>query len=188
MRRRALLISVVAWLPIVFPSVPPASAQARPGSPCAPGGPAANGQYPPRACGLAIGRNRARPGERLTVTGAGFRPHSTVALEFRSVPVSLGSVDAGADGAFSTSVVIPAGATRGVHTIVATGTGASGQALELTSTVTVLASNTRVLGERVVRGASTRSWAPVLAGGVGGIALVGLGSVALLRGRRRRTA
>lgn len=178
MRLRLLLSPFVALLPVLALSGAPASAQA---SPCAPGGPTA--QYPPSACGLALGKTEVRPGESLSVSGAGYRANSTVSLEFRSAPSSLGSAQAGAGGAFSTSVTIPADATPGAHTIAATGVDASGAARELTGTVTVLGAVATRGGDLPRTGASF-----ALPAGLAGAVLLAVGSVAVLASRRRRTA
>lgn len=187
MRLRVLLAPLVALLPVLVVSGPTASAQQGPppglGSPCAPGGPAANNQYPPSACGLALGRSQVRPGEALSVSGGGFRPNSAVTIVFRSAPVTLGSATTDASGAFTTTVTIPADATPGTHTIAATGVNPNGTPRELASTITVLGAETARGGTLPRTGASMA--VPV---GISGAALVAVGSLAVLAARRRRAA
>ena len=60
-------------------------------------------------------------GGSLIVTGSGFQPGETVTLVLNSTPVTLGTTPANSQGAFSTTVIIPADTTPGNHTIVATG-------------------------------------------------------------------
>lgn len=171
-----MLPTLVAFLPVLVLAGSPASAQ---GSPCAPGGPTA--QYPPSACGLTVAQSQVRPGQPLPVSGAGFRPGSTVSLELRSAPVSLGSAQAGAAGAFSTTVVIPADASPGSHTVAATGVDATGAARELTATVTVLGAAAGADLPRTGAGFAVPA-------GTAGVALVGVGALAVVASRRRRTA
>lgn len=177
MRFRLLLFPFAALLPVLAVSGAPVSAQ---GSPCAPGGPTA--QYPPSACGLTIAATQARPGESVALSGAGFRPNTTVALEFRSAPVSLGSAPVNASGVFSTTVVIPADASPGPHTIAATGVDPSGAARELTSTITVLGA--QATSDVLPRTGSSLT----VPAGIAGIVLVGMGALAVVAARRRRTA
>ena len=61
------------------------------------------------------------PGADLTVSGDGFEPGETVALELHSTPVSLGTAVADADGALSVTVTIPADAELGAHVVAASG-------------------------------------------------------------------
>lgn len=180
MRPRMLLCSLAVLLPVLASA--PALAQGTPasGSPCSPGGPFTN-QYPPSACGLALGTSEVRPGQRLPVSGSGFRPNSTVALEFRSAPVSLGTAQADAAGTFNATVVIPADATPGQHTLAATGVNPSGTPRELTAAVTVL-------GDETARGGALprTGSASAIPTGLAALALMGVGSLVVVATRRRR--
>lgn len=73
----------------------------------------------PAGPAVTLGSTSVKQGESLTVSGAGFAPGSQVALELHSEPVALGSVEVGADRAFSTRVTIPANtATDTEHSLV----------------------------------------------------------------------
>ncbi|WP_435748463.1 fibronectin type III domain-containing protein [Microbacterium sp. PMB16] len=78
-----------------------------------------------------------KAGGKVTVSGSGFEANTEARLELRSDPVQLGTVTAGADGAFSRSVTIPAATPAGKHTlavILADGT-------EVTTSLTVSAAS-----------------------------------------------
>ena len=87
------------------------------------------------AGGAALGTLTA--GQKVTLTGEGFAPGTTVQLTVFSSPVSLGTVVAGEDGSFSVEVTIPANLADGTHHLVATGIAADGTTRNLVITVTV---------------------------------------------------
>lgn len=70
---------------------------------------------------IAASESRAVRGQEITVTGEYFLPGEQVRIELHSEPVELTTTTAGADGTFSTTVVIPADAEFRVHEIVAIG-------------------------------------------------------------------
>lgn len=55
------------------------------------------------------------------MTGEGFAPGETVAIELRSEPVRLGEAVADDSGAFSIAVTIPSDTATGEHHVVLTG-------------------------------------------------------------------
>ena len=57
---------------------------------------------------LKLGATEVKQGADLTVSGSGFTPESELKVELHSDPVELGAVTVDADGAFSTTVTIPA--------------------------------------------------------------------------------
>lgn len=179
MRLRLLLVPLVAVLPALALAGAPASGQTA--SPCAPGGPTP--QYPPAACGLSVALSQARPGTPIPVSGSGFAPASTVAVEFRGPGATLGTAQARPDGSFATTVVLPLDATPGTHVLAATGTDPLGRARELTATITVLG----VTASRGVDLPRTGAGSVVPAG-VAGVALTGVGALLVLAVRRRRAA
>lgn len=63
-----------------------------------------------------------KPGDEITVTGAGFRVGESVALTLDSAPVALATV-VSADGKVSFTATIPADAEASKHALVATGFG-----------------------------------------------------------------
>jgi len=93
--------------------------------------------YPANSGTLTVNDTTVTAGQAVEVTGDGFAPGAEVALEFRSTPVSLGSASATGGGVLSTTVTIPASASTGTHTIVATGEGAAGGTLVLSAEITV---------------------------------------------------
>ena len=63
----------------------------------------------------ARGENPAR----VTVTGTGFAPKSTVTLTLHSEPVEVGTATTDASGDFTAEVTVPAATEAGDHTVVA---------------------------------------------------------------------
>jgi hypothetical protein len=66
------------------------------------------------------------PGGTTTFSGAGFEPGAPVTTTLCSTPVSVGTTQADATGAFRIDVVVPAGTALGGHTLVAKGRGPGG--------------------------------------------------------------
>ncbi|MGX5697344.1 putative Ig domain-containing protein [Agromyces soli] len=82
------------------------------------------------------------PGQRITVSGAGFLAGAPIVLGMYSQPTTLGTATADAAGAFSATVTVPAGQPLGAHTLVATGVGAAGEARLLAASTTLVAPST----------------------------------------------
>lgn len=137
---------------------------------------AQTGQYPPGRAELEVSSSSVAPGGSLTVSGDGFRPGSSVAIDLFSDPVRLATVTADATGGINTAVTIPTTTSAGQHTIEASGVTPAGEALVLSATITV--------GGDLVRTGSS-STAPLTAAGAG---LVLLGAAALVVTRRRRAS
>jgi hypothetical protein len=70
---------------------------------------------------VTVDPDKAAPGDTVTVSSRGFRARETITLVFELGGPSLGTVRADSAGAFSTSVTLPADASDGFHSIVATG-------------------------------------------------------------------
>jgi LPXTG-motif cell wall-anchored protein len=85
---------------------------------------------------LGLGAKSAMWGAKLDVSGRGFDPGSEVTLTLHSAPVVLGTVSAGDDGRFTTTVTIPV-IEPGDHVLTADGVDALGQPLTLQAAVTV---------------------------------------------------
>jgi hypothetical protein len=80
-----------------------------------------------------------RAGQRVRLTGAGFRPESRVRIVFdASRRVVVGSAIIRSDGGFDTSVVVPH-ATPGPHKLQIVGKAPSGQTMTWDEPVIVLA-------------------------------------------------
>lgn len=111
------------------------------------GGPAF-AEYPPSGGGLTVpsGSTITASTRSVVLQGSGYKPFSQVTLTF-VLPtglagygsVSLKTVTTDADGAFSTTVTIPASAPVGAATIVAAGVDPAGAPMSLTAAVTVTA-------------------------------------------------
>lgn len=96
--------------------------------------------YAPSPCvTLTLSATIVAPGVAITITGGGFLAFSVIVITFHTAPVTLATVRADANGDFSATVTIPASAAPGSHVIEASGTGANGQPLTLTTPVTVAA-------------------------------------------------
>lgn len=152
---------------------------------CTPG----TGQYPPSECALTLSISAGLPGDPVQVRAGGYAAGSSVNIEFRSQPVSIGSATADASGTFTTTVRVPTDATVGTHTIAAVGINPDTTVREVTAQYIVLPR----------AGAPTQSGTgnlPRTGGGrtipmtVAGAGLVAAGTVAVraARGRRRAAA
>lgn len=96
-------------------------------------------QYPPPTeGGTTVSDATVEPGEAITVSGSGWLPGSTVTLTLFSDPIDLGSAAVGADGTFSTQVVIPSSVSPGTHELRVSGTGADGQPRTTSTRLVVL--------------------------------------------------
>jgi LPXTG-motif cell wall-anchored protein len=70
-----------------------------------------------RAPAIAMSSPSAAPGSEVTVSGTGFQSGATVRLTLHSDPVTLGTAQTDATGAFSAAVTIPADVAAGSHTV-----------------------------------------------------------------------
>ena len=71
---------------------------------------------------LTVKPSSAKPGDSITVTGAGFRAGESVTLQLRSTSVALATAVSG-DGTVSFTATVAADATIGTNTLVAKGYG-----------------------------------------------------------------
>jgi hypothetical protein len=78
----------------------------------------------------------APAGSKVTLTGSGYLPLSTITLVIYSTPTVLGTVQADANGNFSYAVTVPAGFS-GAHSLVASGVGLNGRPRNLRMDVTI---------------------------------------------------
>lgn len=136
-----------------------------------------SGVYPPRRGNLTVSDSTVTPGQSIKAQGCGFRPASTVAVDFLSDPVRVGTATAAADGFFSVDVTIPANASRGRHTLEASGVDANGAVLVLSAGLTVTGPG----GALPTTGSSSGK-----ALSVAGAGLVVIGAGAVIAARRRR--
>jgi tripartite-type tricarboxylate transporter receptor subunit TctC len=142
--------------------------------------------YGPNAPTLTGNTTTVGPGGTITLNGTGFQPGETVTLQLFSTPVTLGASMANSQGAFTTTVTIPANTTPGNHTIVATG-NTSGA----TASFAIVVTGASATGGSTTGGASSGgslafTGADIAAmAGIGAIALA-LGGMLVFAGRRRR--
>lgn len=73
-------------------------------------------------------------GESIVVNGDGVDPGSEVGVELHSSPVTLGTVDADADGNYRLKATLPDDVSPGKHTVVVTATA---DGAEVTSSMTI---------------------------------------------------
>ncbi len=103
----------------------------------APTPPATAGATASRPAALGVTARSVHVGDQLTVSGAGFRPRSTVTVTFHSAPVVVASVLTDDRGRFSVTVAVPAAADAGPHDFEAQGPAAGGGTTTLSAPVTV---------------------------------------------------
>lgn len=119
------------------------------------------------------------PGKKITVTGTGYAPGSTVTVVAYSTPQVLTTVVADVNGNFSVEVTVPATLAVGNHTLVASGVDANGVLRYVTLPITVTAAGTAQLAA---------TGADVALPVIGGIAALGLGAGLVVVARRRAAA
>jgi 5'-nucleotidase len=112
--------------------------------PPAGGCPVATPAYPPTSGNLQVSASVLGPGSPLGVSGQGLAPTSTVSVQLDTVPAGrsptalLASARSGVDGAFSSTVIIPATTTPGRYTVTAVGTLPNTGCRLLSAAVTVV--------------------------------------------------
>ncbi len=92
------------------------------------GCPVSAAAYPPTSGNLEVSASVVGPGSTVGINGQGLAPTSTVSVQLDSVPAGqsatamLGTALSGADGGFSSTVIIPATTSPGRYTVTAVGT------------------------------------------------------------------
>lgn len=149
--------------------------------------------YAPDECSLTTTTSEVGPGGTLTISGTGFVPGSEVRLALigsEGSSISLGTVVADGEGAFSKEVTIPDSVLAGQYTVTATGLDPSGNERVLSIAITVVGGAPPAAGAPPSRGgirSAVTGWDP-LPWAVSGIALAVFGAgVVVLAGRRRPT-
>ncbi|MCF6745031.1 fibronectin type III domain-containing protein [Blastococcus sp. KM273128] len=139
--------------------------------------PAANGRL--QKAGAA--GSTVAPGQKVTLTGAGFSPGSEVTVLVYSEPQVLATTVADGDGRISVEVTVPAGLAAGDHTLVAIGVDAAGHPYTLTLPITVSGGTTG-------SGGLAYTGADIAFPAIGGVAALAVGGALVLAGRRRGAA
>lgn len=78
-------------------------------------------------------------GAPITISGDRFAPDAALNIELHSTPVKLGTIRSDSNGAFTTTVIIPASTPPGIHHIVVSGMGIDGAIRTITTAITVAA-------------------------------------------------
>lgn len=100
--------------------------------------------YPPTSGNLQVSASVLGPGSPLGISGQGLAPTSTVSVHLDSLPAGqsataiIGTALSGANGAFSSTVVIPATTSPGRYAVTAVGTLPNTGCRLLSAAVTVV--------------------------------------------------
>jgi hypothetical protein len=86
---------------------------------------------------LSASPNSVHRGERIVLTGSGFKPGSEVTITFHSAPVQEAPAYVGAYGTFNAEVAVPSTADGGTHHFEASGVTPNGQTTEVSAAVHV---------------------------------------------------
>ena len=171
MKRAGTAVFIVLLL-VAIPATAFAQSQSPPPSPT----------YPPDIPpSIDVGPTDPDPGGQVTVSGRGWCPGSTVDIYLDVIDDAhyLGTATVGQDGTFTTKVTIPPNTPPGPHTILVSG-------LAYNCTDTRVMSRTIVVGGETeggtlpFTGSSNLTWGLLVL-----VALVAIGAVTLVAGRRR---
>jgi endo-alpha-N-acetylgalactosaminidase len=108
------------------------------------GCPVSQAAYPPTSGNLQVSASVVGPGSTVGISGQGLAPTSTVSVHLDSVPAGqsltgiLGTALSGADGGFSSTVIIPATTSPGRYTVTAVGSLPNTGCRLLSAAVTVV--------------------------------------------------
>lgn len=171
--RRVLFTAVLACLAVVGAALAaPAVASADP--------------YPPTSGCALSGNQEVTGGQSLTVTGSGFPANSTVQLSISPEGMSLGNVQAGADGSFTDTVTIPPSIQGSNHTVVANGGDISCSFNPFANAGVAGVSTHRNNGGSAHTGGTATTGFAAITASVVAVLLLGGGLLLVTLGRRRR--
>ena len=88
----------------------------------------AQASYPPVGVTCAVGSSPIEPGQLISVFGSNWLAGTTVNITVHSRTYHVGSAHVGRHGSFNTKVAVPATLHKGRHSVIISGTNASGQA------------------------------------------------------------
>ena len=134
---------------------------------------------------VKVSSSTVTAGGQITISGNGWKAGSTVTLTLNSTPVALGTATVDASGAFTKTVTIPADTTAGTHTITVSGTDPAGAPRTVSVTITVSAAATTAAPAASTLPRTGSSSMPIT---LAGLALLVLGALLVLQGRRRVNA
>lgn len=69
---------------------------------------------------ITLDSSKATAGKKLTISGTGYQPGETVTVQLRpkkGAPITVGTVEVGADGSFTASVTVPKSTQPGKYTV-----------------------------------------------------------------------
>ena len=121
-------------------------------------------------------------GGDVVITGKNFKPGTTATFTLHSDPVVLGTAVVAADGSVALTAKVPAGVNAGKHTVIISGTGANGEAAEVSVALELVAASnsaaptTSAPATSAAPTASDSSTAPAV-DGAGDLANTGFGAV-----------
>ena len=96
---------------------------------------------------VAVSVGELVAGQAVTITGENFKPGTTATFTLHSEPLALGSATVAANGTVSLTATVPADVPAGQHSVVITGTGVSGEAVEVSIPLTVPAAGSWPAGD-----------------------------------------
>lgn len=117
-------------------------------------------------------------GTKITLSGSGYLPLSTISVAVYSTPQVLTTVVTDATGSFTVEVTVPDGLAAGQHTLVASGVDVDGNLRYLNLPVTVVGGTTG-------SGGLAYTGAAVVGPTIGGVAALAVGAGLLVASRRR---
>jgi hypothetical protein len=135
--------------------------------------------YPPTVCAALTSSNAVGAGGRLSVSGDGFKPITSVSVVLHSSVINLSTLTSDSSGTVNGNVTIPDSVPAGAHDLDLTGVNPDGSARLLTATVQIEAQSRTGSGSG--SGFGALFWT-----GMGVAALVVLGVLLLLITRNRR--
>lgn len=94
-------------------------------------------QYPPAQAGVTCSPTTVPPGGTVRCTATGFLPGSVVTFSFAGEEAGRATADA--SGVATFAFTVPAALPAGAHVVEASGTGADGRPLEVSTAITVVA-------------------------------------------------
>jgi len=128
---------------------------------------------------VTVSTSHPSVGGEVNVVASGFKPNSTVQVSIHSVPILLTTTTADANGNIDVTVKVPSDFTPGsAHQIVASGVSPSGAPVNDTVNITLAGGGSSL----------PFTGADVLALGVGGVALLGVGGFLFFAARWKRRA
>lgn len=120
-------------------------------------------------------------GEKVTLSGSGYLPNSTISVIIYSSPQVLTSVVTDATGSFRVTVTVPDGLENGNHTLVASGVDSTGQTRYVTLPVTVTGGTTG-------SGGLAYTGVDIALPLTGGLIALGVGAALMFVARRRKVS